>query len=74
MEDLDTTATNPFIKVEEEAAHKTTVIDAEAVVFDPTVILHITVGHTECVPIRLNTSGPHQMYTKRMRYGVTRCR
>ena len=73
MEDLDTTATNPFIKVEEEAAHKTTVIDAEAVVFDPTVILHITVGHTECVPILANTSGTQQTDTKRTCCDITRC-
>ena len=51
MEDVDTTASNPVIMVEEDAAHKTTVIGAEAVDVDPTVILHINVGHTECVPI-----------------------
>ena len=46
MEDLDTTATNPFTKVEEDMAHKTTKIGTEAVVVEPTVILHITVGYT----------------------------
>ena len=46
MEDVDITATNPVIAVEEDAAQKTTGIYAEAVVVEPTVILHITVGHT----------------------------
>ena len=46
MEDVDTTATNPVTAVEEEAEHKTTEIGMEAVVVEPTLILHITVGHT----------------------------
>ena len=58
MEDLDTTATNPFITVEEEAAHKTTGIGAEVVVVNPTLILHITVGNTECVPIQTKIAEP----------------
>ena len=72
MEDVDTTATNPVIMVEEDAAHKTTVIVVEAMVVDPTVILHITVVHTECVPIWSKTAGPHQTDTKMTRCGVTR--
>ena len=48
MEDLYATATNTVTAVEEDAAHKTTEIGAEAVVVEPTLILHITVGHTEC--------------------------
>ena len=48
---MDTTATNPVTAVEEDAAHKTMEIGAEAMVVEPTVFLHITVGHTECVPI-----------------------
>ena len=52
---------------------KKTVIGAEAVVIEPTVILHIIVGLTECVPIQVKTSGPQQMATKRTQYGVTRC-
>ena len=48
-------------------------IGVEAVVIDPTVILHITDGHTECVPIRVNNSGPQKITTKRTQYGVTRC-
>ena len=59
MEDVDTMATNPVITVEENAAHKTTGIGAEAVVVNSTLILHITVGHTECVPIQVKTAGPH---------------
>ena len=58
MEELDTTTTNQVIKVEEDAAHKKTGIGVEDVVVDPTVILHITVEHTECVTIRENTAGP----------------
>ena len=73
MEDEDTTETNPVTAVEEDAAHKTTGIGAEVVVVEPTVILHITIGHTECVPIREKTAGPQQMDTKRTQYGVTRC-
>ena len=60
MEEVDTMATNPVIAVEGDAAHKTTGIGAEAVVFDPTVILHITIGNTECVPIQTKTSGTQQ--------------
>ena len=52
MEYVYTTATNPVNPVEEDAAHKTTGIGVEAVVVEPTEILHITVGHTECVAIR----------------------
>ena len=74
MEDEDTTETNPVTAVEEDAAHKTTGIGAESVAVEPTVILHITIGHTECVPIRSKTSGPLQMTTKSMGYGVTRFR
>ena len=51
MEDVDTTSTNQITAVKEDAAHKTTVIGTDAVVVKPTVILHITVGHTECVTI-----------------------
>ena len=50
------------------------VIGAGAGVVEPTVILHITVGHTECVPIRANNKVPHHMATKRKQYGVTICR
>ena len=53
IEDVDTTATNPGTTVEEDAAHKTTGIGTEAVAVDPTLILHITVGHTECVLARV---------------------
>ena len=45
MKDVDTTSTNPGTAVKEDAAHKTTGIGTEDVVVDPTVILHITVGH-----------------------------
>ena len=72
MEDVDTTATSPVTVVEKDVSHKTTGIGAEAVVVEPTVILHITVGHTECVPIRVNTAGPQKMATKITWYGVTR--
>ena len=43
MEDTDITETNPVTAFKEDADHKTTVIGAEAVVVEPTVILHITV-------------------------------
>ena len=52
MEDGDITATNPVIAVQEDAVQKTTEIGEEAVVVKQILILHITVGHTECVPIR----------------------
>ena len=52
MEDEDTTVTNQINAVEEEAVQNTTVIGLEDVVVKSTVILHITVGNTECVPIR----------------------
>ena len=39
-------ATNPVTAVEKDVEHKTTGIGAEAVAVEPTVILHITVGHT----------------------------
>ena len=74
MEEVDTTATNPVIVVEEDAAHKTTVIGVEAVVVEAIVILHITFGHTECVPIQANISGNQRMDTRRTKYGVIRCR
>ena len=51
MEEADNTQTDPINAVKEDATHKTTGIDAEALVVEPTVILHINVGHTECVPI-----------------------
>ena len=71
VEDIDTTATNPFTAVEEEEAHKTAGIGAEDMIVDLAVILHITVGHTEFLPIRVKTALPHKMSTKRTRYGVT---
>ena len=52
MADMDIKSTNPVTVVEEDAYRKTTGIGAEAAAVEPTVILHITVGHTECVPIR----------------------
>ena len=58
MEDVYTMATNQVIAVEEDVVHKTTVIGADAVVVDPIVILHITVGHTEYVPIREKNARP----------------
>ena len=73
MEDVGITATNPVTTAEEYKVHKTTRIGAEAVVVETTVRLHITVGHTECVPIRKNTAVPQHMATERKQYGVTRC-
>ena len=46
MEDVNITTTNPVTAVKEDAEHKTTEIGAEAVVVEPTVTLHVTVGHT----------------------------
>ena len=57
MEDENTTEANPVTAVEEGASHKKTGIGAEAVAVDTTVILHIAVGHTECVATRKNNSG-----------------
>ena len=74
MDDVDSTETNPVIAVKEDVAHKTMGIGVDDVLVYPTVILHITVGHAECVPIWANNSGPQQTDTKRSRYGVTRCR
>ena len=54
IEDVVITATNTDTVVQDYTEHKTAGIGAEAVVVEPTVILHITVGHTECVPIRSN--------------------
>ena len=73
MEDVDTTATNPVTVVKEDAVHRTTGIGVEDVGVNPTVILHTTVGHTECVPIGVKTAGLKQVATKRTRYGVPRC-
>ena len=69
MEDLDITATNSVTAVEGDMDHKTTGIGAEAVVVEPTIILHINVGHTECMPIRAKTSGTQNISTKRTQYG-----
>ena len=74
MEDVYITATNPVTVVEEDDEHKIMGIRADAMVVEPTVILHITVGHTECVPIRSNTTGPRQMVTTRTQCGVKICR
>ena len=71
MEDVDITANNPVTAVEEDAEHKTTGIGADAVLVELTVILHISVGHTECVTIRANNAGPQNMATKRTQYGMT---
>ena len=65
MEDVNIMETNPVTEVEEDKEHKTTGIGVDAVAVQPTVILHITVEHTECVRIRANTVGTHKMATKR---------
>ena len=69
----DTRATNPVTAVEEDADHKKTGIFTEVAVVEPTVILHITVGHIECVPILAKISGTQRMATRRMQYGVMIC-
>ena len=73
MVDVDITETNLVTAIEEDADHKTTGICAEVAAVEPTVILHITVGHTECVPIRANISGHQWMATRRTQYGVIIC-
>ena len=73
MDDVDTTVTNPIIAFKEDAVHITTVIGTEAVVVKETVILHINVGHTECVPIRENTAGTQQTDTRITQCGATKC-
>ena len=60
IEDVDATVTNTVTAVKEYTVHKTTGIGTEAVVVEPTVILHVTVGNTECViqePIRCPPKG-----------------
>ena len=71
MANAKTMEATKIMEVKEDAAHKTTGISGEAVVVETTVILHITVGHTEFLPIRVKTALPHKMSTKRTRYGVT---
>ena len=39
---------------------------------EPIVILQISFGNTEYMPIPEKTTGPQQMATKRTQYGVTR--
>ena len=72
MEDVDIMANNPVTVLKENADQKTTGIGMQAVVVDPTVILHIHVGNTGCVPIRANTEGPQNRAAKRTHYVVTR--
>ena len=72
MEDVDTTVTNTIIAVEEDKVYSTTVIGAEAVMVEATLILHITVGHMECVPIRAKTAGTRKMDTRRTWCSATR--
>ena len=74
MEDVDIMATNSVTAAEEEVYHKTMGIGADAVVVEPTVILRITVGHTEYVSIQENIAGPQRMTTRRTQYAVIRCR
>ena len=73
MEDVDTTVTNPIISVEEDAVHNKTEIGAEVVVVEATVILNITVVHTEFVPIRAKTTGTWETDNIRTRCGATIC-
>ena len=74
MVDKDITATHPVTAVGEDMGHKTTGIGVEAAAVEPTVISHITVGHTECVPIRENIAGHYRMSTRSNQYGIIRCR
>ena len=62
---MDILANNPVTAVEEDTEHKTMGFGAEAVVVEPTLILQITVGYTECVSIRAKTAGPQHMATKK---------
>ena len=73
MEYEDTTVINQIITVEKYTVHNTTRIGAEAVMVESTVILHITVGHTECVPIREKTAGPQQIDTISTWFGAIIC-
>ena len=70
---MDTKATNPVTAFKEDRVNKTAVIGAEDVVVEPILILNINVGHTECVPIWTNISGPYNIATKNTQYGVTIC-
>ena len=72
-EDEDTTVTNKIIAVEDDALHNTTGIGTEALVVKSTVILKITVGHTDCVPIWTNNPGPRYTDTIRTRCGEIIC-
>ena len=71
--DADITATNPVTAAKDDEDQKTTEIGTEATVAEPTVILQITVGHTECVPIRAKIAVPQRMDTRRTHYSVIRC-
>ena len=73
MVDADIKSTHTVTAVEEAAVHKTMGIDVEDTAVEPTVISHITVGHTECVPIPTKTTNPQHINTKSTRCGVTRC-
>ena len=73
MVDADIMETHPVNAAEEDAGHKTTGIGVEAAAVTPTVISHITFGHTECVPIQEKIAGHHRMSSRRTHYGVIRC-
>ena len=73
MTNEDTMVKNQIIALEEDVVHNTTGIGADVMVVKSTVILHITVGHTECVPIRAKTGGPWNTDTRRMRCVTIRC-
>ena len=57
MVDADIKSTHTVTAAEETAVHKTMGIDVEDTEVEPTLISHITVGHTECVPIRSRIAG-----------------
>ena len=68
MEDVDTMATNQVTAFKEDTLHK----KKWELEQRPRVILHITVGHMEFVPIWVNNSGPQQISTKSTRYSITK--
>ena len=47
------------------------VVGAEDVVIEATLILQITVGHMECVPIQEKNAGPRKKNTRKTRCGAT---
>ena len=73
MEAVDTMADTPIIVVNEDTVRNTEEIVVVDEAVGPTVILHTTVGLTECALIQEKTAGSWQKTTRMTRCGATRC-